>query len=628
MRHFKSLRWAPLGLALALTVPLSSTSTSVARGQDMAGQDGMKNETASSLLAKGIETEKGSLEEACTVYLRLLEKFPKDELSPRARLRLGLCLAKLDHVEEARARLREARATGKDDPALCHDAEQALMALPPEKPDAPKPDAPATKPEAPSKPAPAPKPESAPVGSTVPAPKPAVKPAPATPPAPPADDERSKLVAKIEALDKQKKDTIEEVHRLEDAGRTEEAYALRAKADKLLNEIDAVKQQLRALAQRPRKPAPAPAPSTPKTPVPDTLDEAGKQRLLLALKRDKLEASAKAADQRAQDLKNAGKLDEAKAAQAEATKARADAAEVSEQLKKLGPGPTANASPAAADPATQQENELKAALEKARAALKEIDGKADGPAKEAARADVKAKEKVLHDFQAAREAAGEKTRLDRLAEQMRKRGAPQWELDARLALAQKEIDVEHSYREKIRPLRKLLNEEGKNAAAGAADSQNAKDEKAQIVALEKQKRDEIDKLRADTEGSILARAKSELEAALKQKADELKAQGLPQAEIDMRIAEMRRDLESKLPGRNPEKPSEKKNADGASKEPSKEAAREHALVEENLRLRRRVEELERELAALKGQLVKGSADAGTAPPGGPIPAQTTVPPPH
>lgn len=593
------LRPLPVLRTLLLGVALGGTGLVPARAlAQMAPNAPAGEESAAALLAKGADAEKGSLEEACAVYLRLLEKFPKDPVAPRARLRLGLCLAKLGRTEEARARMREARMTGKDDAVLCHDAEQALMALPPEPEKKAEPaKADGTKTDA-AKPAPG-KADSAPVGTTAP---PAPKP-PARPAEPAQDDERTAIQKKIEELDAKKKSMTEEVHRLEDAGRTEDAYALRAKVDKIVAEIDGLKQQAREAAKRPRKPAPAPTPAAaPKT---ETLDDAGKQRLLLALRRDKAESTAKLAEQRADELTKAGKMEEAKAAQAEAAKARAEANDAAAQLAKLDKAPAAAAAP---DPNAAREAELKNAVEKSRAALKEIEGKTDPAAKEAARADLKAKEKALADFR-------EKSRVDRLAEQMRKRGAPQWEIDERVALVHKEIELEHSYNEKSRVLRKELGDKK------ATDD----DTKARVAALEKQKHDEVDKLRADTEERIATRARSELEVELQKKGAELRSQGLSAHEVDVKLADLRRELEARLPGAKAEKPAEKKPAEGAAKETPKD--REHALAEENQRLKKRIEELERELAAARAaKNADARVVAGDPGLGGPSAADATVPP--
>ncbi|MBI3726298.1 hypothetical protein HY251_20425 [bacterium] len=530
-------RLRTLVVALALALPLSAGPLGGARADD---------ETAATLLAKGQEAEKGSAEEACPVYLRLLEKFPKDDLAPRARLRLGLCLKKLGRVEEARARLREARLTGKKDEPFCHEVDLALMDLPPE-PDKPK----TTEP-----PAPPPTPPGPPATDP--------RTPPSKPPAPPAEpDERTKLQNEIADAEKENKALIKKAQELEDAGRTEESYALRAKADKRITEIDAMKAKLRGMpAGKPRPPYP---PKDGKEPPADHVQ----QRRMMERRRDELEKTAKAADVRVTELVAQGKYDLAAIAQSEAAKARAEAAALQKRIEALSPPP-----PPPKDPSARKEASLREGLEKARTAEKDAQTKGDEAASKKAHDEVAARERELHDFLVEREAANEKARLERFADTLKKRGLPGYEIDERLAYAKTEYELQRAHEERVAALSKELKE--RNAPEA--------EQRSKLEALTKAHKADLDKLKAEVEARILAIAKVELEVELQKRAAEQRAQGVSAHEIDVKLVADRRDLEARLPNHRDE-----------AKKPSADAA--GSAQKDNQRLRERVDELEKELAA-------------------------------
>src|SRR5262249_50273818 len=149
--------------------------------------------------------------EAAVLYKRLLEKFPNDPLVARAHLRFGLLLVRMGKPEDARAHLREAHKLAKDDDEVQREAEKALISLPP--------------PPEPKKEQPAP----------APAPKPA---APATPP--PFTPEQQE----IQKLEQEKRDLIKKAQDLEDQGKINEAYQVRAKVDEKVAEIEKRKKAL------------------------------------------------------------------------------------------------------------------------------------------------------------------------------------------------------------------------------------------------------------------------------------------------------------------------------------------------------------------------------------------------
>jgi hypothetical protein len=579
-----------ISIALSLLLPIAGPVAGV-RGQDMGGSEQGGSETldARGLLKKGLETEKTSVEEACLVYLKLLERFPKDDLAPRARLCLGLCLGKLGRTEDARARLREAHAAAKNDPAVQREAEEALIKLPP--PPEPKGDK-APEPKAPEPKAPAP---TAPEKATPP---------PA--PRPPETGPRADLMAEIEKLEQEKRDLVKKAQDLEDAGKTGDAYATRALADKKANEIDAKKKELRAMpANGKRAPAPEKKPETARKT--DDAPHAGpdpRLKLMLA-KKTELERSAADWERKATEAGTQNRPADAATYAAQAASARKDAAEIGRKLQAL----QQTAPSAASDAYAKREAELQDQLKTARAAAADADKSGDQAAIKKAHDDVAAKEKALRDLEAERETAMEKGQLEKLAEQMKKRGDSPLVIDERLALARKEFDLRRAHRKEMRELRRELK------AKNVADDEVA----ATISKREQENRAAIDKLREEGEAQIAAKARGEMEKDLEKKAADLKAQGMPQAEIDAKVAALRKELEAKLPGKRAsgiEGDRKPDNTVGSANvaEPDDKKHPRKALLEENARLKKRIEELEREVAALKGQSQQNSAPAN-APPG-------------
>ena len=201
----------------------------------------------------------------------------------------------------------------------------------------------------------------------------------------------------------------------------------------------------------------------------------------------------------------------------------------------------------------------------------------------------------------------EKAQLEKLAEQMKKRGDSPFVIDERLALARKEFDLRRAHRKEMRKLRRELK------AKNVAD-----DEVATTVATrEKENRAAIDKLREEGEAEIAAKTRwAEMEKTLEKKTAELKGQGMAQADIDAKVAALRKELEAKLPGKHAaagvegdRKPDSTVGSAPGVVDPEDKRHPHKALVEENARLKKRVEELER-----RARRVEGDADAGAAEP--------------
>jgi hypothetical protein len=539
------MRRALLASALALAL--------VAQAPTLRAQD----EDAKTLLATGQDAEKAKPDDAVAAYRKLLDKFPNDPLAARAHLRLGLCLVKLGKNEEARAQLRLARRLGKDDPEIQRTAEKALIELPP--PPEPKPAA-----SAPAAPAPA-------------------APASQARPEPP----RSPAQLEIDGLEAEKRDLIKKAQDLEDAGKIAEAYQIRAKVDEKIALIEKKRKEMRGVPASTRPLLPGRQAKREERLAEKNADKAADRSKLMQRRKDDLEGAARSALGRALDAMSQNRPHEAAIALAEHAQLRREA----DQLGKRVDGGTRR---------LELQDELKKAREGAAAAEKTNAAQKTNDTAEAlkkARDAVALAEKALHDYDAASEAADEKAQLDRLAADMKKRGAPQFEIDERLALAQQEIQLDREHRKTVTGLQREL-EEKKVPEAEA---------KEKVANLDREHHKRIERLRDEGEGRIHARARAEMEKELARRAEEMKQSGVAPAEIESKIAALRQEMEAKLPGKRAE---EKQVASTAEVDhPREKKIRE--LQEENRRLLKRIADLEKEMAALKAQ--KGAEASANAP---------------
>ena len=522
-----------LVLVALLTIPLGG----IVRADD---------EGAKALLAKGQDSEKDKPTEAAVLYRRIIDKFPNDPLVARAHLRLGLVLARMGKNEDARGHLREAHKLGKDDDEVQREAEKALISLPPP-----------------------PEPKKEPTKDQPPAPAPAPKPAT---PAPLSPEQQE-----IQKLEQEKRDLIKKAQDLEDQGKINEAYQVRAKVDEKVAEIERKKKALAGNNQRPQA-----KPQTQEQKKPGNNNP--KQH------RQELEGQARVALQRGIEATQQNHPHEAAIAFAEHQRLRHEL----EQMSGKG----------------GKKAELQDGLEKARAKASAAEKAGDQNALKAAREEVAQAEKALKELDQDDLSA----QLARLEADMKKRGAPSFEIEERLAIARQEIELDQEHARDITRLQQEIDEK----------KVPEPESKERMGKLNQEHRRKVERLRDEGEHRVHQRGMRELEKELARRTEELKKDGLSQAEIDQKIASLRKELAAKLPGKAAEGGPKLGETSGEVENPREKRIRElneenkrlkKRLEElesndENKRLKKRVEELEKELAAAKA---KSGNDAANAP---------------
>lgn len=530
-----------LASALAFFLLAAPASSSLVFAQE----DG----DAKALLARGEEVEQSKVEDAVAIYKRLLAKFPNAPQAARAHLRVGLCLAKLGKNEDARAHLREARKLGKDDDEVQREAEKALIALPP--PPEPKPAEP-KKPEA-------------------------VKPAPA-----PETGPRAELQAEIDKLEAEKRELTKKAQDLEDAGKTADAYQVRAALDKKVAQIEKKKKDLAGMPRggKPMLPGREQKREDRKAEKKAEREEkaADKTKLMLHRKED-IETAARAKLQDALVATAQNRPNDAAIAMAEFHRLRREA-------DQLGKKAEAGKERATLEDGMKKSRETLVAAEKA--------GNADAAKK--AREELSLAEKSLRELDSASADADRKGKLERLAGDLKRRGAPGFEVEERVAFARRELQLDEDHRLAVASVQRDIDEKKINDAEG----------RERTTRLDREHHKKIERLREEVETKVNERGRAEMEKELARRAEELRKNGASEADIEQRLAAARREIEPKIPGRRPEAATKLGETAGAA-DAGEERKKYRELAEENKRLKRRVEELEKENATLKNK--KGVSDA-------------------
>jgi hypothetical protein len=392
------------------------------------------------------------------------------------------------------------------------------------------------------------------------APAPAPAPKPATPPAPPP---LSPEQQEIQKLEQEKRDLIKKAQDLEDQGKISEAYQVRAKVDEKVAEIERKKKALAGNNQKPQaKPQTQDQKKQPGNSNP-------KQR------RQELEGQARLALQRGIEATQQNRPHDAAVAFAEHQRIRHELDQMSGKGGKKA--------------------ELQGDLEKAKAKVSAAEKAGDQNALKAAREEVAQAEKALKDLDQDDLSA----QLARLEADMKKRGAPAFEITERLAIARLEIELDQEHARDIAKLQQEIDEK----------KLPEPESKERMGKLNQEHRRRVDRLREDGEHRVHQAGMRELEKELAHRTEELKKDGLSQAEIDQKIAALKKELVAKLPGKPEGGGPKLGETSGEIENPREKRIRE--LNEENKRLKKRIEDLEKEIANLKAQ--KGTEATANAP---------------
>ncbi len=531
-------------------------------------QDAMKpEEDAKTLLEKGQDAEKTKVEDAVGIYQDLLNKYPNDAVAARAHLRLAICFARIggtEGIEAARREFRVARKLGKNDEELQKEAEKGLIALPPP---------------------PEPKPAEKPVEKKPDPPK-------AAPQAQPETGPRAELAAEIARLDDERRDLTKKAQDLEDAGKTAQAYQVRAEMDKKVAEIEKKKKELagmpkggaqqtpRQMRQEKREEKKEEKKQEKKADAkPATGDE--KQKMM-AQRRDQLDGAAKAALQKALDFLSQDKPQEAAAAYAEHAALRH---EVELLDKKTQTNPRA---------------ELQQRLQKAKEDAAQAERSGDTQAIQHTKDAVVQAETALQSYDGELAALDERQQAEQLAAELRKRNASDFETDERVALLKREMQADREHRKMVAALQREIEDKKVAEAEG----------KEKIQKLNREHHQKIQRMRDETDGRVHERARQEMEKELARRAEELKQSGLGPADVEARIAALRKEMEPKLPG----KKLLASETDETTAQINRQKRLQH-LEEENRRLKAQLEEREKRIQALEkeNQELKGQKPSESKP---------------
>jgi hypothetical protein len=524
-------------------------------------------EDAKTLLEKGQDAEKTKVEDAVGIYQDLLNKYPNDAVAARAHLRLAICFARIggtEGIEAARREFRVARKLGKNDEELQKEAEKGLIALPPP---------------------PEPKPAEKPVEKKPDPPK-------AAPQAQPETGPRAELAAEIARLDDERRDLTKKAQDLEDAGKTAQAYQVRAEMDKKVAEIEKKKKELagmpkggaqqtpRQMRQEKREEKKEEKKQEKKADAkPATGDE--KQKMM-AQRRDQLDGAAKAALQKALDFLSQDKPQEAAAAYAEHAALRH---EVELLDKKTQTNPRA---------------ELQQRLQKAKEDAAQAERSGDTQAIQHTKDAVVQAETALQSYDGELAALDERQQAEQLAAELRKRNASDFETDERVALLKREMQADREHRKMVAALQREIEDKKVAEAEG----------KEKIQKLNREHHQKIQRMRDETDGRVHERARQEMEKELARRAEELKQSGLGPADVEARIAALRKEMEPKLPG----KKLLASETDETTAQINRQKRLQH-LEEENRRLKAQLEEREKRIQALEkeNQELKGQKPSESKP---------------
>ncbi|HZV00381.1 MAG TPA: hypothetical protein VFF73_26920 [Planctomycetota bacterium] len=534
-------------------------------------QDAMKpEEDAKTLLEKGQDAEKTKVEDAVAIYQDLLNKYPNDAVAARAHLRLAICFARIggtEGIEAARREFRVARKLGKDDKELQAEAEKGLIALPP--PPEPKPaEKPVEKKPEPAKPAPQPQPETGP---------------------------RAELAAEIAKLEDERRDLTKKAQDLEDAGKTAQAYQVRAEMDKKVAEIERKKKELAGM--------PKGGQQTPKQTRQERREEkkeekkqekkadakpadgkpaADEKQKMMATRRDQLDSAAKSALQKALDLLSQDKPQEAAAAYAEHAALRHEVELLDKKTQ------------------TNPRSELQQRLQKAKEDAAQAEKSGDAQAIQHTKDAVVQAETALQSYDGELAALDERQQAEQLAAELRKRNASEFETDERVALLKREMQADREHRKMVAALQREIEDKKVPEAEG----------REKIQKLNREHHQKIQRMRDETDGRVHERARQEMEKELARRAEELKQSGLGPADVEARIAALRKEMEPKLPGKR----LVANETDEATAQINRQKRIQH-LEEENKKLKAQLEEREKRIQALEkeNQELKGQKPAESKP---------------
>jgi hypothetical protein len=169
----------------------------------------------------------------------------------------------------------------------------------------------------------------------------------------------------------------------------------------------------------------------------------------------------------------------------------------------------------------------------------------------------------------------------------------------RVAFAKREFVLDEEHRLAVAQIARDIDEKKIGDAEG----------RERTARLDKEHHRKIERLREEVENKVHERGRQEMEKELARRGEDLRKNGMSEADVEQRVAAARRELEPKIPGRKAEAGTKLGETSGnAADAQAEKNARVRELQEENRRLKKRVEELERENATLKSSK-KGVSDA-------------------